>query len=137
MVSLQLLAQGGDGVFQKALLVARGAAEFLELGVVRFEHVLHLLALGASGDNVLLYFVTRVGSGLLKGALLFLCMLSSWPRMAEIVSRNWEASSAASCWAFCTAWSFSKRRRSSAMRISAMVARKCRISCWPCNSLSS
>ena len=70
-MSLQLLAQGSDGLFQKALLVACGAPEFLYFGGVRFDHVLHLLALGPDGCDVLLNFVTCIGGGLLEGALLF------------------------------------------------------------------
>ena len=70
-MNLQLLAQGSDGLFQKALLVACGAPELLYFGGVRFDQVLHLLALGPDGHDVLLNFVKCIGGGLLEGALLF------------------------------------------------------------------
>ena len=51
----QLVAQGGDGLLQKAMLVPGSAAKLLQFRGVRFDHALHCFALRADGSDVLLF----------------------------------------------------------------------------------
>lgn len=71
MMSLQLHAQGGDGLFQNAMFVTCGTPKLLYFSVVRCDHLLHLLTLGTDSSDVLLKVVMRIDGSLLEVALLF------------------------------------------------------------------
>ena len=71
-MSLQLLAQGGDGLFQKAIFVARNAPKLLCFVGVGFGHALHFFAQFTDGGDVLLNIVMQVGGSLLEGTPFFI-----------------------------------------------------------------